>query len=88
MKTLCFNELYVSCYVLIVVGGRRLLHNEELRNLHASLNIITMIKSRRKGWPWHVARMGEMEEAYKILVGESERMRPLGRPRRMRRKKY
>jgi hypothetical protein len=30
----------------------------------------------------HVARMGEMRNASKILVGIPERKRPLGRPRR------
>jgi hypothetical protein len=30
-----------------VVGGWRRLHNEELRNLYASRNIIRVIKSRR-----------------------------------------
>jgi hypothetical protein len=30
-----------------VTGGRRKLHNEELRNVYASPHIIRMIKSRR-----------------------------------------
>jgi hypothetical protein len=30
-----------------------------------------------------IARMGEKRNAYRILVGNSERKRPLGRPRRM-----
>jgi hypothetical protein len=30
-----------------VAGGWRRLHNEELHNLYASLNIVRMIKSRR-----------------------------------------
>jgi hypothetical protein len=30
----------------------------------------------------HVARMGEMRNAYRILVGKPEGKRPLGRPRR------
>jgi len=29
----------------------------------------------------HVVRMGEMRNAYGILVGKPERKRPLGRPR-------
>jgi hypothetical protein len=30
----------------------------------------------------HVARMGESRGAYRVLVGEPEGKRPLGRPRR------
>jgi hypothetical protein len=41
-----------------VAGGWRKLHNEELRNLFSSPNIIRMIKSRRIRWAGHVARMG------------------------------
>jgi hypothetical protein len=41
-----------------VTGDGRKLHNEELHNLYSSPNIIRMIKSRRMGWPGHVARMG------------------------------
>jgi hypothetical protein len=33
-------------------------------------------------WAGHVARMGEKRNAYRLLVGKSEGMRPLGRPRR------
>jgi hypothetical protein len=32
-------------------------------------------------WVGHVARVGEMRNAYNILVGKSERKRPLGRHR-------
>jgi hypothetical protein len=33
-----------------VVGDWRRLHNEELHNLYASPNIITVVKSKRKRW--------------------------------------
>jgi len=33
---------------------------------------------------WHVARMGEMRGAYRVLVRKPEGMRALGRPRRRR----
>jgi hypothetical protein len=33
-------------------------------------------------WAGHVARMGEKRNAYRILVGNPEGKRPLGRPRR------
>jgi hypothetical protein len=45
-----------------VTGYWRTLHNEELRNLYSSPNIIRMIRSRRMRWAWHVARMGGDEE--------------------------
>jgi hypothetical protein len=41
-----------------------------------------MIKSRRIRWAGHVARMGEKRNAYRILVGNPEGKRPLGRPGR------
>jgi hypothetical protein len=41
-----------------VARGWRRLHNEELQNLYASLNIIRMTKSRRMRWVGPVARMG------------------------------
>jgi hypothetical protein len=45
-------------------------------------NVIRMIKSRRMRWAGHVARMGELRNVYRILVGKPEGKRPLGRPRR------
>jgi hypothetical protein len=39
-----------------------------------------VIKSRRMRWVGHAARMGQMRNAYKILVGKSEEMRALGKP--------
>jgi hypothetical protein len=54
------------------------LHNEELRDLYSSPNIIGIIKSRRMRWAGHVARVGEKRNAYRLLVEK----RPVGRPRR------
>jgi hypothetical protein len=61
-----------------VTGEWRKLHNEELRDLYASLSIIRIIKSRRMRWAGHVARMGEKRNAYRLLVGKPEGKRPLG----------
>jgi hypothetical protein len=41
-----------------MTGGWRKLLNKELHNLYSSPSIIRMIKSRRKRWAGHVARMG------------------------------
>ena len=35
-------------------------------------------------WAGHVARMGEERGVYRVLMGEPEGKRPLGRPRRRR----
>jgi hypothetical protein len=65
-------------------GSWRKLHNDELRNLYSSPNIVRVIKSRRMGLAGHVARMGEGTGAYRVLVGMPDGRRPLGRPRRRR----
>jgi hypothetical protein len=39
----------------------RKLHNDELHSLCSSLNIVTVIKSRKMRWAGHVAHMGEGE---------------------------
>jgi hypothetical protein len=64
-----------------VTGNWRKLHNEEFHRLYSSPNVIRMIKSKRMGWEWHVARMGAKRKACRILVGKPEGKRPLGRPR-------
>jgi hypothetical protein len=42
-------------------GEWRRLHNEELNDLYSSLDIIRVIKLRRRRWAVHVARMGKRE---------------------------
>jgi hypothetical protein len=44
-----------------MTGGWRKLYNEELHNLHSSLSIIRMIKSRRMRWAGHVEQTGKVE---------------------------
>jgi hypothetical protein len=61
-----------------VTGDWRKLHNEELHDMYASPNIIRMVKSRWMKCAGHVARIGEILNAYDILVEGSERKRPLG----------
>jgi hypothetical protein len=50
----------------------RKLHNEVLRDSYSLPSIIILIKSRRMRWAGHVARMGEMRNAYRLLVGKPE----------------
>jgi hypothetical protein len=42
--------------------------------LHASTNIIGVFKSKKMVWAGHVARMGEIRNAYKILRGRPRRV--------------
>jgi hypothetical protein len=60
--------------------GRKL-NNEEPHTLYASPNIVRIMKSRRMKWIGHVARMREMRNACKILVGKLERKKLVGRSR-------
>jgi hypothetical protein len=58
-----------------VVGGWRRLHNEELHNLYASAYIISLDEVKEDEMGGHVAHMGEMRNAYKILVRKPEEKR-------------
>jgi hypothetical protein len=64
-----------------VMGERRKLYNEELRDLKSLSGTIRIIMSRRIRWAGQVARMGEKRNVYTLLVGKLEGNRPLGRPR-------
>jgi hypothetical protein len=67
-----------------VTGGWRKLHKVELRDCYTStriIRVIRIIKSRMMRWVEHVARMGQKRTAYKLLLGNPEGKRPLGRPR-------
>jgi hypothetical protein len=64
-----------------VTGSWRNLHNEDLHNLYSLQSVIRIIKYRRMRWAGHVTCIGEMRNAYEILVRKSEVKRPLGGPR-------
>jgi hypothetical protein len=68
-------------YLEFLDDSERLRHLDkyEIHNLYASSRIFRVIKSGRKRWEEHVARMGAMRNAFKILVVKSEGKRPVGR---------
>jgi hypothetical protein len=53
-------------------GSWRKLHDDELRNLYSSSNIVRMIKSRRMRLAGHVARMGWGEVFTAFWLGSSK----------------
>ena len=63
-----------------VTVEQRRLRNEELYDLHSSINNSRVIKSRKMRWAGHVASMGDRNGAYRVLVGKREGKRQLGRP--------
>jgi hypothetical protein len=65
-----------------VTGEWRKLHNKELHDFYSFPSIMRIIKSRRKKWAGHVARMGEKRTVYRLLAGKPEEKIPLGRSRR------
>jgi hypothetical protein len=67
----------------LYTGGRKWQETAEdcIMSFITSPNIIHMIKSGRMGWVGHVAHIGEMRNAYSVLVGKPEGKRPLGRPK-------
>jgi hypothetical protein len=65
-----------------MTGEWRKLHNEELKDLYSSHNIVRVIKSRRMRWAGYVERVGKRRGVYRVLVGKPEGKGPLRRPRR------
>jgi hypothetical protein len=55
-----------------VTGEWRKLHSRELHNLYSPPDIVRQIESRRMRWAGHVARMGEVTNVYRVLVGKPE----------------
>jgi hypothetical protein len=64
-----------------MTGEWRKMHNEELNDMYSLPNIVRVVKSRRMRWAGHVARMGRGRGVHRVLVGNPEGKRPLGRPR-------
>jgi hypothetical protein len=64
-----------------LTGEWRKLHNEELNDLYSSPTIAQVIKLRIMRWAGHVACMEEGRGMCRVLMGEPEGKRPLGRSR-------
>ena len=60
--------------------GWRQFYSHKLHELYSSLNVICVIKSRKR-WVARVAHMEEKNNAYRILVGKTKENRRLGRTR-------
>jgi len=54
---------------------------DEFYYMYSSPNIIRVIKLRRMSWAGHVAGIGETRVTHSVLVENSERKTPHGRPR-------
>ena len=54
-----------------VTGEWRKLHNKELSDLYSLPNIVRVVKSRRRRWVGHVARMGGGERCAQDSGGET-----------------
>jgi hypothetical protein len=53
-----------------------------MEDLHSSPNIVRVIKRSRIRWAMNIERVGEIRNAYKIVVGKPDKKRPLGRRKR------
>jgi len=49
-----------------VTGERKTVHKGELYDLYSSTINIRAIKSRKRRWAGHVARMGDRKGAYRV----------------------
>jgi hypothetical protein len=81
-----FNEIknFIPGLILLlvqVVLGTIYIASLTFHGINSGIKIRTM-KSKKMRWAGHVAQMGEIRNAYRILVGKPEGKRPLGRPRR------
>jgi hypothetical protein len=71
-------QFSAQCLRYITAGDGRKLHNEQLHNLYSAPNIISIIKTKRMRR--HVACIEEQRNARRILTGNPDGKRSLGRP--------
>jgi hypothetical protein len=65
-----------------VTGEWTKIQKEELNDLYSLPNTLRVVKSGIIIWAGHAVRMGVVRGVHRVLVGESEGKRPLGRLRR------
>lgn len=58
-----------------------MLHHEELCNLYMSLNVVKTAVCRRLQWTEHVARLRDIQNTCRMLMGNPLGERPFGRPK-------
>jgi hypothetical protein len=77
-------------FLFIIISAPKFLSKPTIILLNIGLtenylpNIVRVVKSRRKRWAGHVARMGVERGVHRVLVGKPEGKRPFGRPKRRR----
>jgi hypothetical protein len=71
------RRIFGTKWDAVAVGWRNIYN--ELHKLVLFTKYIS--KDRRNIWVWHVARMREKRNAYRIFGGKPEIKEPLGRPR-------
>jgi hypothetical protein len=69
-------------FSFLIPSNSSYLKHLTIHDFYSSPSMIKMIKSRRMRLVGHVARMEEKRNTYRLLVGNPEGRRPLGRPRR------
>ena len=80
-----FNRIGILriCFQAVVLNlDTKIFYFNGTVDLYSSPNIVRVIKLRRMRWAGHVARMGEEQGVYRVLVGKPEGRQLLGRPRR------
>jgi hypothetical protein len=75
-KELVLFHYFVYTDIIMLILLVQILHT------YITTNIVRVVKSKRMRWAGHVARMRDIRNVHRVLVGKPEGKKPLGRPRR------